>query len=348
MRKYIFTLYILGLFFPFLGLAQEKSDSSKVEMDSIKSRLQTLEKFNKKISSIIPYLPNVSGYVGIGYAYDDATSNFDVKYARIDLKGKLPAHFGYRLLIDLYKFKAFDVCIKYNPFNAINFNIGQFKVPFSIGNVNGPLQEECIDFPLVIRKVVYNGIYGESTSGRDVGISMYGGFFNHEKYNILDYNIGVFNGNGMNLSDNNKSKDLSMKLELHPIYGLSISGSYYWGEYGKDYAEIHKWSAGAGYKDKLCFLRGEYVCNNMSDVKSDGYYVIAGVNLPFKLTPIFRYDTFTKDKSIGDTEHDYTVGVSYLPFKFLRIQANYIRSNYAQICEKSNSNQYKMVITGIL
>ena len=82
----------------------------------------------------------------------------------------------------------------------------------------------------------FNDVCGLSATGRDMGAMLYGGFFNRKGYSVLGYNFGVFNGEGLNVKDKNKSKDLVARLTLRPVRGLQIAGSYYWGEYGSSSA----------------------------------------------------------------------------------------------------------------
>ena len=110
-------------------------------------------------------------------------------------------------------------------------------------------------------------------------------------YNIIDYAIGVFNGNGPVNTDNNNRKDIVGRLEVHPgLKALTLSGSYYYGLYRNSNVEgdikaiengtfawgndtilnkynngtRNRWTIGAQYNDGNLVVRGEYI-NGMTD-----------------------------------------------------------------------------------
>ncbi len=342
--KLIFRYSVIAL----LLIITSVSSANAENTDSLSKRVESVEKITTKVQSILKWMPNISGYLAIGYSYDNDASTFEIRNARIDINGKLPAKFDYRLLVDLYKFKTYDARIRFKPLNELSFCLGQFKVPFTIGNLNGPLQEELVDYPLVIRQLVQGGLSGETTTGRDVGISIYGCFLQRKSFSMIEYALGVFNGNGMALKDNNKSKDVTGRIMVHPINCLTLSASYYWGEKNADYTKYNRWSAGAGYKSDFGFARSEYVAGETGSKTSRGWYAVGGVNLPAHFTPILRYDYFNSDKELNDIQRNYTVGVDYHPIKFLRFQLNYTRCTYNEICHKSDGDQIKMVVMGII
>ena len=41
---------------------------------------------------------------------------------------------------------------------------------------------------------------------------VYGGFFNKKGYSVLSYDLAVFNGEGLNTKDKNKSKDIVARM----------------------------------------------------------------------------------------------------------------------------------------
>ncbi|MEG0011640.1 MAG: porin [Muribaculaceae bacterium] len=346
MNKLVFILIfsaIMILPHGVLANQQERIDSV-AELDK---KVNSIESFIIRHKSIIDRLPRISGYMRIGYEYDDNSSNFFVKNARIDVNGTFLKKFDYRLCVDFVNPKILEARIRYNLFNELRFCIGQFKIPFSLGNTYSHIAEECISYPLVLSRLVgYDDVSGMKASGRDIGASIYGGFFKTRKgFNMIEYAVGVFNGNGMNLNDNNKSKDLSGRLTLQPAEGLKISGSYYWGEYGVDYSKRTRYCVGASYNGRYVNARGEYIAGTTGTINSDGCYVMIEGKITAKLKPVFRYDLFTEDKAIGLNQSNYTAGISYRPFKYLRIQCNYVRQTYSEI--NPSSNIYQLMLTGI-
>lgn len=143
----------------------------------------------------------------------------------------------------------------------------------------------------------FSDLCGLSATGRDLGAQLFGGFFKRDGYSILNYNFGVFNGEGLNVKDKNKSKDIVARLTVKPVAGLQFAGSYYWGEYGEDYLKRIRYGAGACYDYGRLVLRGEYICGTTGDLDSEGWYAVAGWRVTRTLLPAVRYDTFLEDCS---------------------------------------------------
>lgn len=141
--------------------------------------------------------------------------------------------------------KIVDAYVRYRPFDQLNFQLGEFKLPFSVENTEyPPLKYEFIEYPLSLRRLMgFDDICGLSATGRDMGAMLCGSFFKRKDFSILSYNFGVFNGEGLNIKDKNKSKDIVARLTLRPVAGLQIAGSYYWGEYGADYLKRVRYGA---------------------------------------------------------------------------------------------------------
>ena len=134
-------------------------------------------------------------------------------------------------------------------------------------------------------------------------------------YHVVNYSLGLFNGNGANIVDNNNRKDVVGRLEVHPgLKNLTLSGSYYWGMYrnttvenqivadgvavGKtafDNGIRNRWSAGIQYNDGKLLIRSEYISGKTGCkiggldehaepiildyiLYSKGYYAVAGYN----------------------------------------------------------------------
>jgi len=77
-----------------------------------------------------------------------------------------------------------------------------------------------------------------NNNGRDIGVIVSGGIAldSLRKRNIIEYFVGVYNGDGINKGDNNVDKDFSGRLLFSAIKGLQLGGSYYkgLGSYGTD------------------------------------------------------------------------------------------------------------------
>ena len=101
-----------------------------------------------------------------------------------------------------------DAFVKYKACNEFAIQVGQFKTPFSIESPINPVNLEIFDYGESVQKLVgYSDVCGVGSLGRDLGIMATGSLFpietqNGDKFGIVDYSLGVFNGNGINVIDN--------------------------------------------------------------------------------------------------------------------------------------------------
>lgn len=298
---------------------------------------------------ILARLPRISGYVQTGYEWSERASTFFVKRARLCLAGDITPKIDYRMQVEFVSPRLVDLFVRYRPFDALNIQVGEFKIPFSIENTDyPPLRLELIDYPLALRRLMgYSDLCGLSATGRDLGAQLYGGFWKRDGFCILNYNVGVFNGEGLNIRDRNRSKDFAARLTLCPARGLLLSGSYYWGEYGDDYLRRIRYGAGACYDRGAAVLRGEWIGGRTGELESDGWYALAGWRATRSLMPVVRYDTFRESVLSDDARQtNYTAGLLWQPVKYLRCQLDYTFEDYASR-DAENRSVVALLLTGI-
>lgn len=343
----LFLLLCLGV------RAQEPAAGPSVaelsaEVEALKAKTSTWDK-------ILSRLPEISGYVQAGYEWSDNSSSFFIKRVRLNLAGDIVPKLDYRVQVEFVSPKIVDAYLRYRPFDQLNFQLGEFKLPFSIENTEYvPLKYEFIEYPLPLRRLMgFNDICGLSATGRDMGAMLYGSFLKRGDFSILSYNFGVFNGEGLNIRDKNKSKDIVARLTLRPAAGLQIAGSYYWGEYGADYLKRVRYGAGACYDRGPVVVRAEYICGTTGlpeaagELDSDGWYAVGGWRVTRTLMPVVRYDTFREDTSVSASRQaNYTAGLLWHPVKYLRCQLNYTYEDYASPAA-SNRNVVSLMLSGI-
>lgn len=329
--------------------AQDVATQPQCESDS----LAVLDQKVSKLDKIVSALPKVSGFVQAMYSWneggDDGSNSFRIRRARLVLKGNI-----YKSLID-YNFttdfagsvKIVDAYVRISPWKQFGVQVGAFRPSFTIENtLYGALSMEGIDYPQVVKKMTHLGdISGLNSAGRDIGLQLYGGFFNKRGFSTLEYRLGVFNGNGVMVSkDDNKSKDIAAMLRVNPIKDLAIIGSCYIGEWnnGVDkYNQRWRWSVGFRYDDGKIFARGEYIrgftegvkvaSSSYSNFKSEGAYVqVGGRFFKQKFAPFVRAEYYAKNlyDQKGTGEPYYTVGIDYNPIKYIRLQACYTCKTY--------------------
>ena len=319
-----------------------------------------------KKSLIGDYL-SIGGYINSQYSFEsqklndgtlDESNTFQIRRARLDIKGNITKNIEFRLQGDFTKSAALVdafVKVKFNPY--INVQVGQFKIPFSIENPYAPLDLEAIDNAQVINALSgFSDVSGNGNYkfGREIGVMLYGGFINMEtfgkKFQLFNYSVGVFNGAGINTKDNNKTKDIAGRLELHPwIKELVLAGSMYIGEYqttNNENAVRNRYGIGGEYKNNHLVVRSEYLwgvtgMDNtdeftlaegklVNDQKSDGFYAIAayvfnvGKEGKQTIAPVVRYDYYNSNTDLTKTTSTYyMLGLDWWPEKHLRFQLNY-------------------------
>lgn len=381
MKPVVALVCLLGVF---AGQAQTRSDAQAVPasqttsqavsdpsaddaavIDELSDKVDALERKTSTWDKIMAHLPRISGYIQLRYLWDDANqSSFTVRRARLDLKGDISKKIDYRLQVEFAsKVQIMDAFVQFKPFRQLNVKAGQYKIPFSIENTDyTPLKFEFIDYPMALRKLMgFNEVVGGeslSATGRDMGLTLYGGFGKRDGYNLVNYDFGVFNGSGINTADNNRSKDVVARLSVKPVEGLMLSGSYYWGEYGKAYLKRQRYAVGACYDRGAVVVRSEWVGGTTgiaatetapaNDLSSDGWYAMVGWRASHTWMPVARYESFYADSDArSDTRQtNYTVGVVWQPLKQLRCQLNYTYEDYA-LQTAGNKNVIAVMLTGI-
>lgn len=279
----------------------------------------------------------LSGYIQGGYEWNEATSSendspistFYLKRARVILSGDAAQEkIDYRLQVDMAGSPQIcDLYVRYKPLNGLKMQLGQFKVPFAIENeLCGPTSFEFIDYSYITTYFSRNDnrYDGIKAGGRDIGFQLYGGFINKEDFSIINYNLAVFNGSGINIKDNNLSKDLVARVIVKPIKDLSISASYMYAETnfnGVTYMKSPRWSVGAWYNSRHWVARAEYAEAKFGDTDASSLYALAGYHFEKPWSIVARYEFINDTSNILDQER-ITLGGVYKPYNFLRIQLN--------------------------
>ena len=329
MKRRIWIIWVISFFIcPAVSWTQEA--------DSVPARVSRLEK-------ILGKLPKISGFINLRYQYDgaDGSNSFDVRRARIDIQGDIIPKLDYRLQVEFAGTpKILDAYVRWKMASFANLQVGQFKLPFTLENPYAPTALETIDNSQVIdRFASYNDVSGIKSNGRDIGISLSGSFFKREGYNVLEYNAGVFNGNGINNLDMNKKKAFAGTLSVTPARYFTLAGFYYNGTTtDKERGEQKRMRVGGGakYEDGKLLLRGEYITGKTGVLKSEGFYVMAGYFFIPKLQGVVKYDYFQEDKYRKATRSvKYVVGLNYTVIGKTRLQLNY---TYRDNQEEGGSN----------
>ena len=355
----------------------EKAEKKKEEKEQ---RAQERREREKREAKGGLEMPKISGFVQGMYQANLSdegkliSNTLRMRRVRMSLEGNLSSKVSYKIQGDFSRSPMLvDAFLKYKACDAFAIQIGQFKTPFTLESPINPVNLEIFDYGESVKGLVgYDDVCGVGGLGRDIGVMATGKLFPVRgeegiKYNIVDYAVGVFNGNGPTTTDNNNRKDLVGRLEVHPgMKELTVTGSCYLGKYTKGEnanCTRNRWTAGAQYNDGKIVLRSEYISGttgyfnstiddngNLIELYqlSKGYYAVAGYNFNLgkdriqKLMPVLRYEHFTADDAVtnGGTNY-YTAGINYWPLKSVNF-----KFDYSLIQKESGDNSHRVV--GIL
>lgn len=358
--KYLLTLLLL--FGTVVGRARTAdvpppaADGAGKTLEELSAEIEALKEKSSGWEKLLARMPKVSGYLSLGYEWsDDGTSSFYVKRVRMSLSGELVPKLDYRFQIEFAAPKVLDVYLRYRPFTQLNVKLGQYKIPFSIENTEyAPLKFEFIEYPLALTRMMgFSETVGDKSlraSGRELGATLYGGFFERDGYCILNYDLSLFNGAGLNTKDDNKSKDVAARLIVRPLPGLQIAGSFYRGEAGTEYLKRLRYGAGACYDEGPVVVRGEWIGGetgiqgSKSTFRSSGWYAMGGWRVLPSLMPVARYDTLLANTDQASSRQtNYTLGMVWQPRKFLRFHLCYTYEDY-KISATNNRNVVQTMI----
>lgn len=377
MKKFILSIIVLA----FAGtLSAQEPTNQQAQIDSLNLRIAKLEKRSQVWDKLKPAF-KVSGYIQAGYDYlwnedGTTTSTFHLRRARISLQGDIykgakGAKASYRLQIDLCKeLPIMDLWVKYQPINQFGVQFGQFKVPVSIENTDyNATKLEFINYANTVQRLVRmssSDLQGINSSGRDIGALLYGGFIKKDGFSIINYEVGVFNGSGINTKDKNKSKDIAARLTIQPLQKLKIAAYYMGGEtdassliekyptmvvdnsgVNTKYLDYNRYGGGFDFNNKHIFARSEYIGGQTGAMRSEGVYAQVGYKFLNKCSVGVRFDYFDENKADDGNQMNYSVAASYHPWKYLRLQAEYTRQTYNHIVGSKNSNGLYLMVSAI-
>ena len=293
------------------------------------------------------------------------SNTFNLRLARFILDGKI-GDFDWRAQIQGTNLKGpgeptvqlVDLYAEWRKYPEFKIRAGQFKRAFTFENPTHPITQGWYSYANVINALSgFGDRTGEKSSGgRDIGIQFSGDIIpNANGRKLLHYQIGVYNGEGINSKDQDNKKDIIGGLWIMPIQGLRI-GAFGWtgtdGEVAATYTDgsgvknsvalksvrKNRYCLSAEYdKDEYTF-RAEYLHSqgwganlDLGD-KADGWYAFGIVPVvKSKLHAKARYQTYRDNKEWNRAKTMYEVGLNYFFTKNLQLNFEYARVNDCSI-----------------
>ncbi|MBR4389784.1 MAG: porin [Prevotella sp.] len=316
-----------------------------------------------------------SGYGMLQYQYEDPEggdhNEFNLRLFRLIADGKI-GDVDWRAqlqgtnakgpgeptvqLVDLYA-----EWVKYKEFRV---RAGQFKRAFTFENPTHPITQGWYSYALVVNNLSgFGDRAGEKSSGgRDIGIQVQGDVLpNSEGRPLVHYQVGVYNGEGINRKDKDHRKDIIGGMWVMPIKGMRIGAFGWTGSHGGMSAVVedpsdpmygqqvsigsvglNRYCLSAEWdKDEYTFRteyihsqgwgvapsqagKGSTVIDYSNGNKADGWYVFGIVPvIKSKLHAKARYQTYRQAKDWASSKTMYEVGLNYFFCKNLQLNFEY-------------------------
>ena len=290
--------------------------------------------------------PKVGGYIIGSYKYSDLEGahggpGFNCRLIRLYVDGSIFNDFKYRI-----QFQANgnphvkDFYIEWAKYKEFSVKVGQFKRAFTFENPMNPWDVGVGDFSFLVQKFAGMGDrLGEANmGGRDQGLQIQGDLFpiGDAKYRLVHYQLGIWNGQGINLSDANGHKDIIGTLQFQPVKGLYV-GAFGWkGDWVNGNGVVLKReriSAGLKYDKDNWTVRAEYATNLSGERDqtgaADALYVTVGVPVTDWLKIYGKWDQYRDkgnfpDRDLADCSHDmFSACANFRLHKNLNFQLEY-------------------------
>lgn len=204
----------------------------------------------KQVIELPSWLSDVklSGYGMLQYQASwqkGAESNsFNVRMGRISLEGRIAKDFYWKTQLQFNgntsnlgsSPRMVDLFAEWQKYSFFKVKIGQFKNPFTFENPMNPIDQGFMAYSQNVSKLAgFSDRAGEHASnGRDIGLQFQGDFLkNANGRNLLHYQIGVFNGQGINTKDVDQQKNVIGGVWFMPIAGMRIGAFGWTGSYAR-------------------------------------------------------------------------------------------------------------------
>ena len=306
----------------------------------------------------------LSGYGMVQYQASDKEgahqNGFNLRLVRLSLEGRAHDNFYYKVQMQVNgntydpdksstDVRLVDLFGEWQKYEFLRVKVGQFKRPFTFENPMHPITQGFMSYSQNVTKLAgFNDRTGQHASnGRDIGVQLQGDLLRVGGRHLLHYQVGVFNGEGINQKDRNNQKDIIGGLWVMPVEGLRI-GAFGWtgsSQIGNDNVQKNRYALSAEYAKDDWTFRTEYIhsqgfgADPSKGDKADGLYAlcIAPV-IEKKLHVKARYDVYRDQKTWGSSKTYYEIGADYLFTRNLQLNVEYARVN-----ERAAHQSYNLV-----
>lgn len=342
-----------------------------------------------------PWINNVklSGYGIVQYQYsgkEGAKANsFSLRLARISLDGRILNDFYWKAQIQFNgntstlgsSPRVVDLFAEWQKYDFFKVKLGQYKRPFTFENPMHPVDQGFMGYSQAVNNLAgFSDRSGaHASNGRDIGLQIQGDFLkNANGRNLLHYQIGVFNGQGINVSDVDQQKDIIGGVWVMPVKGMRVGAFGWTGSYarkgtwteadgteksGTRSLQQRRYAFSAEYAANDWTFRTEYVhstglafktryqdpddandctLSGNGDKAQGVYALVLAPIVKKKLHAKARYDMYQPSGDASKQKTQYEIGLNYQFTKNLQISGEYALVNDRSISNPDDHN-YSMV-----
>lgn len=319
--------------------------------------------------------PKFGGYAIGSYKYSDQDGKhggdgFNARNLRLYVDGTVLSDFKYRIQLEMSGDPGAskgphlkDFFLTWSHWKELEVKVGQFKRCFTFENPYNPWEVGVGDYSQMTKKLAgmsdYCGGESSSSGGRDLGLQIQGDLLpvGKDRHRLFHYQLGLFNGQGINHADANRRKDWIGTLQLQPIKDLFI-GVFGW-KGDMTYSNVtvgrNRYALGVKYEHEGWSARAEYAHqtgHKISDFvysadtktqmlrpgaslgRADGWYVTVGVPCTSWLKVYAKYDAYRDNASNSSLSSIYSLCPNFQLHKNLQFQLQY---NY--VCSKLDADR---------
>ena len=301
-----------------------------------------------------------SGYGMVQYQASDQdgaeNNGFNLRLVRMALEGRAHQDFYWKVQMQINgntydpdkaktDIRLVDLFGELQKYEFFKVKAGQFKRPFTFENPMHPITQGFMSYSQNVSKLAgFSDRTGEQGSnGRDLGVQLQGDFLKDASgRNLLHYQVGVFNGEGINQKDKDNRKDIIGGMWVMPVKGMRI-GAFGWTGSRAGVGEKNRYALSGEYTQDDWTFRTEYIHSqgwnsNFTSDKADGIYALCIAPIQKnKFHVKARYDLYREAKEWGRAKTFYEVGADYMFTKNLQINLEYAHVNDRSL-EKSDYN----------
>ena len=302
--------------------------------------------------------PKVGAYIIGAYKHSDLNpekpGGFNCRLIRAYVDGSIYNQFNYRIQFQANGEKPHikDFYVEWAKFPEFSVKMGQFKRAFTFENPMNPWDVGVGDFSFLVQKMAGMGDrLGEANmGGRDQGIQIQGDLFpiGKDKHRLIHYQLGLYNGQGINLADANKQKDIIGTIQFQPIKGLYL-GAFGWkGNWNNGKADLKRERVSGGLKfDRNNWtVRAEYATaiagERAESGAADAFYATVGIPVVDWFKLYLKWDEFRADGTAATSHDMYSACANFRLHKNLNFQLEYRYHNDKTIAKVSYNDIWFM------